>query len=58
MVDGEVHLSHALIQPIAADDVASAVGNTAIGEPINGTVEVAGPEQFGTRRTDQQEPGP
>lgn len=46
-VDGVVHLPHALIQPIAADDVASAVGRTAIGEPINGTVEVAGPEQFG-----------
>jgi hypothetical protein len=27
--------------------VASAVGRAAIGEPINGTVEVAGPEQFG-----------
>ncbi len=47
MVDGEIHLSHALIQPIAADDVASAVGHTAIGEPINGILEVAGPEQFG-----------
>jgi uncharacterized protein YbjT (DUF2867 family) len=47
MVNGEVHASHALIQPIAADDVATAVGRTAIGEPINGTIEVAGPEQFG-----------
>jgi len=42
-----VRLSHALIQPIAADDVASAVGRAAVGEPINATVEVAGPEQFG-----------
>ena len=47
VVNGEVHVSHALIQPIAADDVATAVGRTATGEPINGTVEVAGPEQFG-----------
>src|SRR5437868_6837150 len=33
-------------QPIAADDVASAVARVAIGSPLNGTVEVAGPEQF------------
>jgi uncharacterized protein YbjT (DUF2867 family) len=45
-VDGVVKLSHALIQPIAADDVASAVAQTAVGDPINGIVEVAGPEQF------------
>jgi uncharacterized protein YbjT (DUF2867 family) len=46
--DGKtVRLSHALIQPIAADDVASAVGRAAVGEPINATVEVGGPEQFG-----------
>ena len=35
-----------LIQPVAADDVASAVGRVATGSPLNGTVEVAGPEQF------------
>jgi uncharacterized protein YbjT (DUF2867 family) len=46
-VNGEVHASPALIQPIAADDVAAAVGQTAVGEPVNGIVEVAGPEQFG-----------
>jgi uncharacterized protein YbjT (DUF2867 family) len=40
-------LSHALIQPIAADAVTSAVARTAVGEPINGTIEIAGPEQFG-----------
>ena len=33
-------------QPLAADDVASAVAKVAIGSPLNGTVEVAGPEQF------------
>ena len=46
-VDGKVYLSHALIQPIAADDVASAIASVALGDPINGVVEVAGPEQFG-----------
>jgi uncharacterized protein YbjT (DUF2867 family) len=42
-----VRLSPALIQPIAADAVAGAVARTAVGEPINGTIEIAGPEQFG-----------
>jgi uncharacterized protein YbjT (DUF2867 family) len=42
-----VRLSPALIQPIAADAVASAVARTAVGEPVNGTIEIAGPEQFG-----------
>lgn len=45
--DGDtVHLATALIQPIAADDVASAVTRTAVSPPVNGTIEVAGPEQF------------
>jgi uncharacterized protein YbjT (DUF2867 family) len=42
----QVRLSSALIQPMAADDVASAVGQIAMGSPLNGTVEVGGPEQF------------
>ena len=42
----EVRLAPVLIQPMAADDVASAVGRVAVGTPVNGTVEVAGPEQF------------
>ncbi len=42
----EVHLPSALIQPMAADDVASAVGRIATGSPVNGTVEIGGPEQF------------
>jgi uncharacterized protein YbjT (DUF2867 family) len=46
--DGDtVRLSPALIQPIAADAVASTVARTAVGQPVNGTVEIAGPEQFG-----------
>jgi uncharacterized protein YbjT (DUF2867 family) len=41
-----VHLAPVLIQPMAADDVAKAVGRTAVGSPLNGTIEVAGPQQF------------
>ncbi|MDL9980068.1 SDR family oxidoreductase [Microbacterium sp. ASV49] len=46
--DGDtVQLPGALVQPIAAEDVATAVARTAVGEPLNGDREVAGPEQFG-----------
>ncbi|HEY0765554.1 MAG TPA: SDR family oxidoreductase [Pyrinomonadaceae bacterium] len=41
-----VRISHALIQPMAADDVASAVAEVAMAAPLNGTLEIAGPEQF------------
>ena len=41
-----VRLAPVLIQPIAADDVATAVGRVAVGPPMKGIVEVAGPEQF------------
>jgi uncharacterized protein YbjT (DUF2867 family) len=41
-----VRLPAVLIQPMAADDVAKAVGRIAVGAPLNGTVEVAGPQQF------------
>jgi len=43
---GQVRLAPVLIQPMAADDVASAVARIAVGRPLNGTVEIAGPEQF------------
>jgi uncharacterized protein YbjT (DUF2867 family) len=39
-----VRVPPALMQPIAADDVAAVVADVAIAEPLNGTVEVAGPE--------------
>jgi uncharacterized protein YbjT (DUF2867 family) len=42
----KVRLPTALIQPMSADDVASAVARVAVGSPVNGTVEVGGPEQF------------
>jgi uncharacterized protein YbjT (DUF2867 family) len=41
-----VRLAHVLFQPMAGDDVAQAVGRIAVGAPVNGRVEVAGPEQF------------
>jgi uncharacterized protein YbjT (DUF2867 family) len=41
-----VRLAPVLIQPMAADDVAKAVGRIAVGAPVNGVVEVAGPEPF------------
>jgi len=41
-----VHLAPVLVQPMAADDVAAAVGRVAVAAPLHGTVEVGGPEQF------------
>src|SRR5438552_16111699 len=41
-----VRLPPVSFQPMAADDVASAVARVAIGSPLNGIIEVAGPEQF------------
>ena len=41
-----VRLPPALIQPMAADDVASALGRVSVGAPLNAMVEFAGPEQF------------
>jgi len=41
-----VRVPPVLMQPMAADDVAAALADVALGEPINGTVEIAGPEQI------------
>jgi uncharacterized protein YbjT (DUF2867 family) len=46
MVGDKVHLPPVLFQPMAADDVATAVGRVAVGPPVNGIVEIGGPEQF------------
>ena len=46
LVGDKVHLPPVLFQPMAADDVATLVGSIAIGSPVNGTVEIGGPEQF------------
>ena len=37
-------MSPALFQPIAADDVAAALTGFALAEPLNATIEIAGPE--------------
>jgi uncharacterized protein YbjT (DUF2867 family) len=44
--DDKVRLPPVLFQPMAADDVASAMARIAAGPPVNDTVEIAGPEQF------------
>jgi len=44
--NGRVLMPPVLFQPMAADDVAQAVTRVAMGPPLNGRVEVAGPEQF------------
>jgi uncharacterized protein YbjT (DUF2867 family) len=42
----KVRLPSVLIQPMAADDVASALRGIAMSSPVNGTVEIGGPEKF------------
>jgi uncharacterized protein YbjT (DUF2867 family) len=45
--DGQtVRLPHALFQPMAADDIAAALAEVAVGKPLNGTLELAGPERL------------
>jgi len=45
--DGQtVRLSPALVQPIVSDDVAAALVQVVVGTPLNGTVELAGPERL------------
>jgi len=46
LVGDKVHLPPVLFQPMAADDVASALGRVAVGPPVNRIVEIGGPEQF------------
>jgi uncharacterized protein YbjT (DUF2867 family) len=46
MRSGVVRVADVLIQPMAADDVAAAVVQTALGEPRYGMVEFGGPEVF------------
>jgi uncharacterized protein YbjT (DUF2867 family) len=42
----KVRLPPVLFQPMAAEDVASALGRIAMSSPVNDTVEIGGPEQF------------
>jgi len=41
-----VRLSPALVQPVVSDDVAAALADVAVEEPLNGTIELAGPERL------------
>jgi uncharacterized protein YbjT (DUF2867 family) len=41
-----IHLAPVFVQPESADDVAAVLADIAVNEPVNGTVELAGPEQF------------
>lgn len=49
-----IHLSPASIQPIASEDVAAAVVEVALGTPINGIVEIAGPDRISLANLVQQ----
>ena len=44
--DGVVRVAPILFQPMAADDVAAGVARVAVGSPVNGIVEIGGPEQL------------
>lgn len=44
VVDGKVRLSGGLFQPIAADDVARIIAEIAVGAPVNGVIDIAGPD--------------
>jgi uncharacterized protein YbjT (DUF2867 family) len=44
--DGIARLPHATFQPMAAEDVATAVAEAALGKPLNGIMEIAGPAVF------------
>ena len=44
--EGAVHLPPVLFQPMAAEDVAGALAEAALAEPVNGLIEIAGPETF------------
>lgn len=41
-----IHLPPVLIQPMAAEDVATALCRVAVGPPLKGTIEIGGPEKF------------
>lgn len=55
MQRGVARVADALLQPMAADDVATAVARTALGRPTNRVTEVAGPEIFELRELVRRE---
>ncbi|WP_309127809.1 SDR family oxidoreductase [Microbacterium sp.] len=53
--EGVTRVADALFQPMAADDVAAAVVATALGDPVNGVGEFAGPEVFSLQEMAKRE---
>ncbi len=45
-IGGEIHISNAKIQPVASDDVASAIIHISLGAPLNITLQIAGPDRL------------
>lgn len=43
--DGRIVVPSASFQPIASDDVAASLAEVATGRPLNGTIDIAGPEK-------------
>jgi uncharacterized protein YbjT (DUF2867 family) len=50
LVAGQIHLSSALMQPIDPVDVVAALTDVATGAPVNGVIEIAGPEAIPLNR--------
>jgi len=50
LVNGQIRLSPALMQPIDPDDVVAALTDVALRAPVNGTIEIAGPEAIPINR--------
>ena len=46
VIGDTIHMSPAFIQPVASDDVVAELAKITVGEPLNSTVEVAGPEKI------------
>jgi uncharacterized protein YbjT (DUF2867 family) len=53
-LDGQIRLSPALMQPIHPDDVVAALTDVALAAPMNGTIEIAGPEALPINRFAEQ----
>ncbi|WFU77458.1 SDR family oxidoreductase [Bradyrhizobium sp. CIAT3101] len=45
VIDGKIVVPSALFQPIASVDVADSLAEVATGRPLNGTIDIAGPEK-------------
>lgn len=47
---GVIRLPTAMVQPVHADDVVAVLADISVGAPVNGTIEVAGPEKIAIDR--------